>query len=81
MCRLDRNELQFKCVRRIDWDNLDCPHSWFFQSAKWSIERLSEEVAQRNPVFSKEGLSLFDVNDSLCKITETELSKYLLFVQ
>ncbi|VDO35081.1 unnamed protein product [Onchocerca flexuosa] len=36
--------------------------------------KLAEEVSMRNPAITKHELSLFDVNDSLCKITEREIS-------
>ncbi|VDO09871.1 unnamed protein product [Brugia timori] len=36
--------------------------------------KLAEEVSMRNSATAKRELSLFDVNDSLCKITEREIS-------
>ncbi|VDN01595.1 unnamed protein product [Thelazia callipaeda] len=44
------------------------------KSSNQSIMKLAEEVAQRNPAVVKHELSLFDVNESLCKITENEMS-------
>ncbi|KAL4003702.1 ATP dependent DNA ligase domain family protein [Acanthocheilonema viteae] len=44
------------------------------KSADQSIMKLAEEVSMRNPTITKRELSLFDVNDSLCKITEGEIS-------
>uniref|UniRef100_A0A1I8EDS4 DNA ligase IV n=1 Tax=Wuchereria bancrofti TaxID=6293 RepID=A0A1I8EDS4_WUCBA len=44
------------------------------KSADQSIMKLAEEVSMRNSTTAKRELSLFDVNDSLCKITEREIS-------
>lgn len=44
------------------------------KSADQSIMKLAEEVSMRNSATAKRELSLFDVNDSLCKITEREIS-------
>ncbi|EFO22713.2 hypothetical protein LOAG_05773 [Loa loa] len=44
------------------------------KSADQSILKLAEEISMRNPAVTKRELSLFDVNDSLCKITEQEIS-------
>lgn len=49
---------------------------YYLQSTNQSIMKLAEEVSIRNPTVAKHELSLFDVNDSLCKITEREISKY-----
>uniref|UniRef100_A0A915Q309 DNA ligase IV n=1 Tax=Setaria digitata TaxID=48799 RepID=A0A915Q309_9BILA len=43
------------------------------KSAYQSIMKLAEEVAQRNPTLTKHELSVFDVNESLCKITRGEI--------
>uniref|UniRef100_A0A0R3RIX4 DNA ligase IV n=1 Tax=Elaeophora elaphi TaxID=1147741 RepID=A0A0R3RIX4_9BILA len=44
------------------------------KSADHSIMKLAEEVSMRNPTVTRHELSLFDVNDSLCKITGGEIS-------
>lgn len=41
--------------------------------------KLAEEVSMRNPTIAKRELSLFDINDSLSKITEREIGKHSFF--
>ncbi|CAG9534929.1 unnamed protein product [Cercopithifilaria johnstoni] len=66
--------VSFYPVLRIMANSLDRRKFRMKSSADQSIMKIAEEVSMRNPAIAKRELSLFDVNDSLCKITKGEIS-------